>query len=389
MKTRLWLAATFLIVMALAACGVSTTVPTTEPSSEPTAVPTRELTPPASSSLRVVRIAEMSVERAAHQATLLQTGEVLITGGCSEVGCSVVHESVELFDPAARSFRAGPPMSTPRAGHEAVVLRDGSVLVSGGWTGQQAAASAEIYDPGTGQWTAVGDMTVGRASHIAVLLADGRVLVMGGGSGGLGDLASAEVFDPDSSTFTAVGRMQTNHYLATALADGRVLVTGGHTAAGEILSSAEIFDPATNEFQPTGDMGVRRVKHAAALLADGRVLVIGGSDERSYSGRYASTEFYDPKTGSFSPGPDMQWGRHKIRDAVAVLPSGVVLVAGGALRPEALYPGQQAFVPVEGELSGPQMFATATLLPSGEVLILGGYDDRTRPSADAWLVQSN
>lgn len=336
---------------------------------------------------RVATLGTMSVERATHQATLLVTGEVLISGGCAGTGCDSVHASAEIYDPGTRTFRPATSMATARAGHSAVVLPDGRVLVSGGWTGERATSSAEIYDPATARWMPAGEMTAARASHSAVSLPDGRVLITGGGAGGLGDLATAEVFDPDTSTFSAIGPMQTNHYLATALANGRVLLTGGQGAEGEILSAAEVFDPATGIFQPTGDMTVPRVKHAAVLLADGRVLVIGGSDTRGYRARFDSTEVYDPATGSFSPGPDLRWGRHKIRDAVAVLSSGTVLVAGGAARPEFLDPTELAFVPVEGELSGPQMFATATVLSDQEVLVLGGYDDQTRPTATAWLLR--
>ncbi len=372
MKARMWLAGGLIALFVSAGCVVMTKE---QVSADP-------------ESLRVTQIGAMSVERAAHQATLLKTGQVLVTGGCAERGCELFHASAELFDPDTRSFQPVPPMATPRASHAAVALPDGRILVSGGWTGRRATASAEIYDPATGQWAAVGDMTEARASHVAVPLTDGRVLIMGGGGGGLGDLASAEIFDPTISAFSTVGKMRTNHYLATALADGRVLVTGGHNVKGEILRSAEIFDPATAEFQPTGEMAAPRVKHAAALLSDGRVLIIGGSDERSYRGRYASTEIYDPTTGEFSPGPDLGWARHKIRDAVAVLPSGAVLVAGGAVQPELFDPTDQIFVPVAGEMSGPQMFATATLLPSGDVLVLGGYDEGTQPSASAWVVHS-
>ncbi len=34
-----------------------------------------------------------------------------------------------------------------------------------------------------------------------------------------------------------------------------------------------------------------------------------------------------------------------------------------------------------GRCTGPQMFALATLISAAEVLVLGGYDDRTQPSA--------
>jgi len=341
---------------------------------------------PAGIRLRVSRIGTMTVSRAAHQATLLPDGRVLVTGGCAGQGCERILASAEVFDPDSRTFETVAPMATPRASHVAVALPDGHVLIAGGWTGGSATATSEVYDPNADRWTAAGEMAQPRASPPVSPLPDGRVLVTGGGSGGLGDLANAEVFDPTSSSFSSVGSMRSNHYLATALSDGRVLLTGGQDADGTIVGSAELFDPATEQFRPTGDMTVPRVKHGAALLGDGTVLILGGSDRRGYRGRFSSTEIYNPATGTFSTGPDMRWGRHKLRDAIVVLPSGSVLVAGGANHLEVFDPTTHAFAEVDGELSGPQMFATATLLGNGDVLVLGGYDDHTRPSDGAWLV---
>jgi hypothetical protein len=334
----------------------------------------------------VLRIGEMTAERAAHQATVLPDGRVLITGGCAGDGCTLFHSSTELYDPTSRSFQSAAPMTVPRASHTATLLQDGRVLVAGGCSERGATASAEAYDAEAERWTPVGEMTEPRCSHIAVPLVDGRVFVMGGGSGRLGDLGSAEIFDPAMSTFSSLGGMRANHYLATRLPDGRVLLTGGQSEGGEILATAELFDPASDRFESTGDMTTARVKHAAVVLPDGRVLVIGGSDRRGYDGRFSSTEIYDPDTGRFSPGPELQYGRHKIRDAVAALPSGAVVVAGGAVRPELYDPADRVFVPARGELAGPQMFATASALESGDVLVLGGYDRRTRLAADAWII---
>lgn len=334
----------------------------------------------------VLRIGEMTAERAAHQATVLPSGRVLITGGCAGDGCTPFHSSTEIYDPSDRTFRLAAAMAVPRASHTATPLQDGRVLVAGGCSGRGTTASAEVYDEEAGDWTRVGAMTEPRCSHIAVPLVDGRVFVMGGGAGRLGDLGSAEIFDPATSTFSSLRGMRDNHYLATRLADGRVLLTGGQGVGGEILASAELFDPASERFEPTGEMTTARVKHAAAVLPDGRVLVIGGSDRRGYDGRFSSTEIYDPVTGRFSPGPQLRYGRHKIRDAVAALPSGAVVVAGGARRPELYDPAGRVFVAARGELVGPQMFATASALTSGDVLVLGGYDQRTRVAADAWIV---
>lgn len=165
-------------------------------------------------------------------------------------------------------------------------------------------------------------------------------------------------------------------------------MTGGQRNNGQILNTAEIYDPTTRGFQKTGVMNTPRVKHAAVLMDDGRVLVMGGSGNRGYQGRYPGTEIFDPETGQFSQGPEMQFGRHKIRDAVVKLPSGDILIVGGANKPEVFDPNIQDFAPVGGQLSGPQMFATATLLSNGDVLILGGYDERTRTSNTAWMIRN-
>ncbi|MGA9333319.1 MAG: kelch repeat-containing protein [Rudaea sp.] len=337
-------------------------------------------------SVRVQRIGTMSVERAAHQATLLDDGRVLITGGCSGRNCPTFRRSAEIFDPATHLFHAATPMSIPRASHTATRLRDGRVLVAGGCTTGHPTATAETYDSATDSWHRVGDMSMPRCSQIAVALRDGRVFIMGGGQGRLGNLMAVEVFDPATAQFSALGSMHQNHYLATLLRDGRVLLTGGQDNAGRILSAAEIFDPATNEFHATGNMLSARVKHGAALLGDGRVLIVGGSNGHGYGGRFDSTELYDPVSGRFSAGPPLHSARHKLRDAIVELRSGTVVVAGGARHPEVYDPARSGFVATQGELSGPQMFATATRLRNGQVLVLGGYDEHSQPSASAWLV---
>lgn len=337
--------------------------------------------------IEVTQIGEMSVERAAHQATLLTSGQVLITGGCAGHSCEKILLSAELYDPSSRSFHSVSPMNTPRASHTAAALPNGQVLVAGGWSGKQATASAEIYDPETDEWKPIEAMSTSRESPIAVSLPDSSVFVMSGGTGRLENLTIIEVFDPATATFSVAGKSSINHYLATALADGRVLMTGGQDNDGNIHNRASIFDPATGEIQETGSMQTPRVKHAATLLNDGRILVMGGSDSQGYRGRYTSTEIYDPESGEFSMGPNMFWGRHKINDAVTLLPSGEVLVAGGADKPEIFDPVHQNFSVTEDQLSGPQMFTTATLLHDGNVLVLGGYDERIQTSASAWSVQ--
>ncbi|MCA1623959.1 MAG: kelch motif-containing protein, partial [Acidobacteria bacterium] len=64
---------------------------------------------------------------------------------------------------------------------------------------------------------------------------------------------------------------------------------------------------------------------------------------------------------------------------------GKVLIAGGATRAEIFDPATKRFSYVAGNLGTTRLFATATRLRNGQVLITGGYDDSTAVSSNAWL----
>jgi hypothetical protein len=342
---------------------------------------------PAVAAWSLVNVPPMQTARAVHQAVVLKDGRVFICGGCAAAGCESVQSSTELYDPATRTFRTGSPMITRRVSHAAVLLADGRVFVAGGWTGVRATSDAEIYDPAKDRFRTVELMTQPRIGPTAVLLGNGRVLLAGGEADLGTSLATMEIFDPAKGRFTKAGMMiapRTSH-TATVLRDGRVLIVGGQRGRDAALSSAEIFDPVQGVSRPTGGLSVPRLKHAAVLLADGRVLIVGGSSTNVQA--QDTTEIYDPATRRFSMGPTMSAVRYKIPDAVAVLPTGTVVVAGGASRAEHWSPGEPGFTSWPDATSeGSMAFATATALRNGGVLVLGGYNERTQPSSAAILL---
>lgn len=331
--------------------------------------------------------ANMRAARAAHTATALSDGRVLVAGGFVTKGSPA---GAELFDPATSRFEALPPMRTTRHSHTATLLPDGRVLLTGGYgVGSATLASAELFDPGTRQFTSVGSLTEPRADHVAILLDDGRVLVVGGLGPGWTFLATAELFDPVTGRFARTGAMAVarQSHVGARLADGRVLVVGGHRGRRTemvLYASAEVYDPATGRFQPTGALKTRRHKHDAVLLPDGRVLVTGGSDQRDYRGVYDSSELYDPVTGGFSDGPRMQRGRYKHARSSVVLPNGAVLIGGGAPRAEVYDPQRNQFTLVGARVEMAGQFAAVAPLPDGGALITGGYGNGTGPRASAW-----
>lgn len=317
----------------------------------------------------------MTKARTHHQATLLANGTVLVSGGSGT--------SAELYDPATATWTATSPLKAAEGGHTATLLPNGKALVAGGERSPTVAlSSAELYDPPTGTWTLTGSMESARELHTATLLPNGRVLVVGGFgtkrlSGELTStfsLSSAELYDPAKGTWMEGGTMAVARDLHTAtfLPNGKVLIAGGHDRSGIRYCSAELYDPVAGTWTTTGPMAVARSEHTATLLPSGMVLVTGGEG----NGTTASAELYDPARGSWTGTSPMSTDRS--RHTANLLPNGMVLVAGGYSDRAIAEPGAELYDPATGTWTDTGSMAdgrqsyTATLLPSGKVLVAGG-----------------
>jgi hypothetical protein len=313
---------------------------------------------------------------------------------------------VQLYDPAAGTFSPTGSLAETRYGKTATLLRDGRVLITGGYNCASAGndglwASAELYDPATGTFSPTGSMSTPREFHTATRLSDGRVLITGGITGeslvasvsielasyegaitaetSSNVIASAEVYDPATGTFSRTDSMSAfrDHHTATLLQDGRVLVVGGGGEGYASRTQVELYDPATGTFSRTGSLKTGRWLHSATLLSDGRVLIAGGRSPKDST--YRTTEVYDPRSGQFSPAGSMKASRQQ--HTATLLPDGRILVAGGyqsdgqrwdVLSSTELYdPGTGTFTPI-GSMGDARMEHTATRLRDGRVLIAGG-----------------
>lgn len=294
-------------------------------------------------------------------------------------------------------------LGTGRRDHTATLLNDGRVLVTGGDNDGYPKVdgglfSAELYDPVTGIFSATGSMSADRYYHTATRLPDGKVLVAGGDNnfGGAvstywdGGLASSELYNPATGTFTGTGSMRTARFFhtATLLQNGMVLMAGGRDV--ETLASSELYNPATGTFAYTGTMGQDRYSHTATLLNNGRVLIAGGYKIGTNGGPLSSAEIYDPATGLFTPTGAM--GTPRVRPTATILPDGRVLIVGGINGPDYRYaltsaeiydPATGLFTPT-GYMSSKRDSHTAVRLDDGNVLVVGGYYNGYRSSAEVY-----
>jgi len=215
------------------------------------------------------------------------------------------------------------------------VLQNGKVLVIGGTLNAPTRAT-ELYDPATGEWYSTGQLNQQRpSSHASTILADGRVLVVGGfdPTAPFPVLSSAEIYDPVTQVWTAVGNLTYGRYTPTAtlLADGKVLVVGGVSASTGFQNTAELFDPSTGVWTLTGSLFYYRFGHTATRLNDGTVLVTGGLTysvvPRPHDESLDSTEIYDPASGNWSSVGRLNMARRY--HTATLLPNGQVFVVGG------------------------------------------------------------
>jgi hypothetical protein len=303
---------------------------------------------------------------------------------------------------ASGTFTATGTMHAAHTQGKATLLQNGQVLITGANSGGSAPAlpSPELYNQATGTWAVTGQLNTPRIDATATLLPGGQVLVAGGSGGSSNALASAEVYNPATGTWSVTGSMHQGRSglngdgaSATLLPDGQVLIAGGEDANFNLLSTAELYNPATGKFTPTGSMSAARVGQSATLLNNGQVLIAGGT------GATTAAELYNPATGKFTATGSMISAHGD--NVGTLLPDGDVLITGRAAT------FAERYHPATGQWSSAstglpacistmecRMFSTATLLPTGNVLVAGGLvglisNPQTTPSAMLYHPDTN
>jgi hypothetical protein len=137
-----------------------------------------------------VAIASLRFARAEATASLLGDGSIFVVGGAGD-SAGTPRADAELYNPITRTTTIF-PLAAARRAHTATVLPDGRVLVAGGVGGDgQPLSSVELFAPppdGVG-FVSERPLRTPRAGHVAVPLCDGTVLVVGGAPG-------AEIYTP-------------------------------------------------------------------------------------------------------------------------------------------------------------------------------------------------
>ena len=298
-------------------------------------------------------VVPMAEPRAEQTATLLPDGEVLVAGGYNGVehgGGTTTNPLTlaQLFDPSTRSWVQAAPTRVARDGAKAALLGYGSVLVVGGtcpflqydpetkeWV-CDSSTTAEAYDPSSNTWNPVAAPSELQRVETLTALPDGRVLLVGlfGPRSGDTTVGSA-VYDPDANAWSIVAKplAQRADATATLMNNGDILLAGGFYDE-RVLESVEEYDPETTEWTILAPMHQPRMYQAATLLPDGSVFVAGGEGSvepgvSTFAPKdvLTSAEAYNPATNAWQEIGPMNMGR-TLQTATA-LPDGDVLMVGG------------------------------------------------------------
>jgi hypothetical protein len=304
--------------------------------------------------------ARLSTARYDHTASTLSDGRVVIAGGSTSGASNTA--SVEIYDPGAGTLTGGPALKHGRAGHAAAVVGDTVVIVAG----HGAPGSVELYDAESGT-TAELTLSTPRTGHTATALKDGSVLVVGGVDDKGNVVDTVEIIDPQKKQIRAGASAGPGlvFHVAVALNDGRVLLAGGRKPpGGKITDEAKLFTPGgAGSWKNAVKLPAGRARAVAVRQASGEVLIVGGDEE---TGPTREALIFEGKTFKKSAQTSVVHLNHAMTPLVSA-----TLVAGGTGTRRVELFSSGAFRDV-GELVRQREQFTLTTLPDGSALAVGG-----------------
>ena len=252
-----------------------------------------------------------------HKALLMGNGKVLVTGGYNSRYTNQATAAAYVFDPVHNKIETIGGMNVPRVNHTMSLLQDGRVLIIGGNTLNAAGKAipnntVEVFDPETNSFSWYADRMISpRFGHSSVVLQNGDVLVTGGftaPTASVNDTAvesdtkyntptnTAEILTADGSVFEVLFKQAEPRafHKAVVLESGNVALFGGinkyvsfsqgQDECFSCLKTSEIYDPAREDFTDTGKlMSAGRTRFDLMPLRNNRVLILGGPGKAQYS----------------------------------------------------------------------------------------------------------
>jgi Galactose oxidase-like, Early set domain/Glyoxal oxidase N-terminus/PKD domain len=318
---------------------------------------------------------------------LLYNGKVLIVSGSGNVAGNTNYQAA-LWDPQAGTITTQ-PVAWDMFCNGMVVLPDGRPFVMGG-TLQYDPFHGELktatYDPATNTFTNQQSMAHGRWYPTGTVLGDGRAMIFSGLNETGGTNTSVEFYSASSGWSAAFAAPWTPPLYPRmhVLPDGNVFYSGATTGSS-------IFNPSTHTWTTnvafTNYSGTRTYGSSVLLPLtpannySPKVIIMGGGNPSTNTTELIDLSAATPK---WVNGPNMSQPRIEMN--ATILPSGQILALGGSLNDEDtntaslkadLYtPSSNSFSPAGTMVYARLYHSVSLLMPDGTVWVAGGNPAR-------------
>ena len=318
---------------------------------------------------------------------LLYNGKVLIVSGSGNVAGNTNYQAA-LWDPQAGTITTQ-PVAWDMFCNGMVVLPDGRPFVMGG-TLQYDPFHGELktatYDPATNTFTNQQSMAHGRWYPTGTVLGDGRAMIFSGLNETGGTNTSVEFYSASSGWSAAFAAPWTPPLYPRmhVLPNGNVFYSGATTGSS-------IFNPSTHTWTTnvafTNYSGTRTYGSSVLLPLtpannySPKVIILGGGNPSTNTTELIDLSAATPK---WVNGPNMSQPRIEMN--ATILPSGQILALGGSLNDEDTNTtslNADLYDPVSNSFSsaGALVYArlyhsVSLLMPDGTVWVAGGNPAR-------------
>jgi N-acetylneuraminic acid mutarotase len=253
-------------------------------------------------------------------------GKIYVLGGYPAT--RDVQTTVQVYDPAADSWRLAAPMPVPTHHPVAVGLGDRIYSLGGQLAGDVETARAFVLDTVGDVWTELAPLPTARGGGAGVVIGDLIYVV-----GGRPPAANAfEVYDIGADSWAVLPDLPTvfnqRNHLAAAAIGGRVYVAGGRYDGGgfgsPMTDSLDIYDPASGAWSSARPM-LRPRGGINGVLALGCFHVWGGEGANIGEANdvFPDHDVYDPVSDTWT--------------SVAPLPVPIHGVTGGVFHDGLIY----------------------------------------------------
>jgi len=344
--------------------------------------------------------------RAGH--TAVWTGSEMIVWGGGTSGPTYFNTGGR-YNPSTNSWTPTSMVNAPDSRENLTAVWTGSEMIVWGGAGQNGAANTGgRYNPGTDSWTATSTMNApeGRVDFTGVWTGD-EMIVWGGFHPPSSLLNSGGRYNPSTDTWlpTTTVNAPGPRAVHTAVWTGDEMIVWGGNAFGippPLFNTGGRYNPVTDSWIATSttDAPAGRFRHTA-VWSGSKMIVWGGFGQNGPSntgGRYC-VRSPEPCVGRCSPTPRPRPTPHqrptpppglngtwtltgslntgRFLHTATLLPNGLVMVVGGidshnTLRSAELYDPASGSWTSTGSLSTGRFRHTATLLANGKVLVAGG-----------------